>query len=74
METTGVPAYHESSISVQDAQPSNAAVDRMDKTNQFEKLAQATGMAVVEECDDAKDDVDIEETVTKPLLSPMIQH
>ena len=46
----------------------------MDKTNQFEKLAQATGMAVVEECDDAKDDVDIEETVTKPLLSPMIQH
>ena len=35
-------------------------------------MAKATGMAVVEEDDVVSNQVDIEETVTKPLLSPMI--
>ena len=79
METTGVPAYQESSINyVSDTagkeSKNETSGNPMEQTNKFEKMAKATGMAVVEEDDVVSNQVDIEETVTKPLLSPMIQH
>lgn len=40
----------------------------MEQTNKFEKMAKATGMGAIED----SQNYDIEETATKPLLSPMI--
>ena len=48
----------------------NGDINPMEQTNKFEKLAKATGMGAIED----SQNYDIEETATKPLLSPMIIH
>lgn len=46
----------------------NGDINPMEQTNKFEKMAKATGMGAIED----SQNYDIEETATKPLLSPMI--